>query len=99
MTRQHTEDRQLYNRTFPTSRAHRGVLVQAKRACAVQLVLSWLSSITFFERPSFLGLLTICISPIDQCALVLWGRAKRENYSMSQPTLPEEMKLTVESNR
>ena len=24
MTRQHTEDRQLYNRTFPTSRAHRG---------------------------------------------------------------------------
>ena len=32
---------------------------------------SWLSSITFFEGPSFLGLLTICISPIDQCALVL----------------------------
>ena len=28
---------------------------------------SWLSSITFFEGPSFLGLLTIRISPIDQC--------------------------------
>ena len=29
------------------------------------------SSITLFEGPSFLGLLTICISPIEQCALVL----------------------------
>ena len=32
---------------------------------------SWLSSITLFEGPSFLGLLTICIFPIEQCALVL----------------------------
>ena len=31
----------------------------------------WLGSITLFEGPSFLGLLTICISPIEQCALVL----------------------------
>ena len=30
-----------------------------------------LSSITFFEGPSFLALLTICISRIEQCALVL----------------------------
>ena len=32
---------------------------------------SWLSSITLFEGPSFLGLLTSCISPIEQCALVV----------------------------
>ena len=32
---------------------------------------SWLSSITLFDGPSFLGLLTICISPTEQCALVL----------------------------
>ena len=35
MTRQHTEDRQLYNRTFPTSRAHRGSLSKRR-----ELVLS-----------------------------------------------------------
>ena len=32
---------------------------------------SWLGSITLFEGPSFLGLLTIWISPIEQCGLVL----------------------------
>ena len=37
MTRQHTEDRQLYNRTFPTSPGSSWVLVQAKTACAVLL--------------------------------------------------------------
>ena len=36
-----------------------------------KIALSWLSSIIFFEGPSFLGLLTVCISPIEQCALVL----------------------------
>ena len=35
MTRQHSEDRQLYNRTFPTSRAHRGSLSKRR-----ELVLS-----------------------------------------------------------
>ena len=35
MTRQHTEDRQLYNQTFPTSRAHRGSLSKRR-----ELVLS-----------------------------------------------------------
>ena len=35
MTRQHTEDRQLYNRRFPTSRAHRGSLSKRR-----ELVLS-----------------------------------------------------------
>ena len=35
MTRQHTEDRQLYNRTFPTSPAHRGSLSKRR-----ELVLS-----------------------------------------------------------
>ena len=35
MTRQHTEDRQLYNRTFPTSRANRGSLSKRR-----ELVLS-----------------------------------------------------------
>ena len=39
--------------------------------CWLHDILPWLSSITFFQRPSFLGLLTICISPIEQCALVL----------------------------
>ena len=37
----------------------------------VGMARSWLSSITLFEGPSFLGLLTICIFPIEQCALVL----------------------------
>ena len=39
MTRQHTEDRQLYNRTFPTSRAHRGSLSKRR-----ELVLSSLTT-------------------------------------------------------
>ena len=39
MTRQHTEDRQLYNRTFPTSRAHRGSLSKRR-----ELVLSSFAS-------------------------------------------------------
>ena len=33
MTRQHTEDRQLYNRTFPTSRAHRGSCPSEESLC------------------------------------------------------------------
>ena len=41
--------------------------------CPSEESLSWLSSITLFEGPSFLGLLTICISPIEQCGLVLNG--------------------------
>ena len=41
MTRQHTEDRQLYNRTFPTSRAHRGSLSKRR-----ELVLSSLPTRT-----------------------------------------------------
>ena len=44
MTRQHTEDRQLYNRTFPTSRAHRGSLSKRR-----ELVLSSLPT----PPPSF----------------------------------------------
>ena len=44
MTRQHTEDRQLYNRTFPTSRAHRGSLSKRR-----ELVLSSLPT----RRPPF----------------------------------------------
>ena len=34
-------------------------------------LLPWLSGITFFEGPSFLCILTLCISPIEQGALVL----------------------------
>ena len=47
MTRQHTEDWQLYNRTFPTSRAHRGSLSKRR-----ELVLSSLP-----PPPSFLQIL------------------------------------------
>ena len=44
MTRQHTEDRQLYNRTFPTSRAHRGSLSKRR-----ELVLSSLPTRPLFS--------------------------------------------------
>ena len=58
MTRQHTEDRQLYNRTFPTFRAHRGSL--SKRS---ELVLSSLPTRPPLFSPS-LGpqSLTLCVS-------------------------------------
>ena len=39
--------------------------------CQLHHILPWVSGITFFEGPSFLGLLTICICPIEQCVLVL----------------------------
>ena len=32
---------------------------------------NWLSGITIFEGPSVLGLLTTCISPIEQCSGVV----------------------------
>ena len=61
------EDQQLYNRTSLTSGAHCGSLSKQRE---LMLSSSWLSGITFFEGPSLLGLLTICLSPIEQCALV-----------------------------
>ena len=39
----------------------------------------WLSGITFFEGPSFLGLLTICISPLNRVRWCCRGRGKCEN--------------------
>ena len=39
----------------------------------------WLSGITFFEGPSFLGLLTICIFPLNSVSWCCRGRAKHEN--------------------
>ena len=55
MTRQHTEDQQLFNRTFPTSRAHRGSLSKRR-----ELVLSSLPTpppLLFrrFSAPSLLS--------------------------------------------
>ena len=49
----------------------RVVLQKRLNLARTMLSSSWLSSITLVEEPSFLGLLTICISPIEQCALVL----------------------------
>ena len=43
---------------------------------------SWLSSITFFEGPSFLGLVTICIAQIDQCPLVLYGSRQAQKWTI-----------------
>ena len=42
--------------------------------CQLHHILPWLSSITFFEGPSFLGLLTICISPFFWYVSKYFGR-------------------------
>ena len=53
--------------------------------------LSHSCGITFFEGPSFLGLLTICISSLNSVRWFCRGRAKRENarapslYMQSKP--------------
>ena len=41
--------------------------------------LVWLSGITFFEGPSFLGLLTICLTQLNSVRWYCRGRTKRKN--------------------
>ena len=82
MTRQHTEDRQLYNRTFPTSRAHRGSLSKRR-----ELVLSSFASseLSF----AFFLLVSWFFSPSDQsfCAARLpFPLSRRATLRMPRPT-------------
>ena len=61
ITRQHTEDRQLYNRTFPTSRAHRGSLSKRR-----ELVLSTLFFYRFlYHVDQMISWMRICWWPVD----------------------------------
>ena len=64
MTRQHTEDRQLYNRTFPTSRAHRGSLSKRRELVLSSLFLGELLQLV-------LGL--VCLKWTELCVFFYWS--------------------------
>ena len=84
-TRQHTEDRQLYNRTFPTSRAHRGSLSKWR-----ELVLSSLPTRPPPPPPSFSQILgprsLKCVSYFLVFALQLYvSYVRSHHFPWQQP--------------
>ena len=81
-TRQHTEDRQLYNRTFPTSRSHRGSLSKRRELVLSSLFLGEQNFFSLFSDSfasselsfaSFSACLSISFAPSDEsfCAVQL----------------------------